>query len=386
MQIECTREVVRLRNETLKHADEIDFLEGLKAELESPVPPNTNMVIAKLKSRISSLRYGFDEDEPHPPLNHGASDRIPGPSTSQKGHQLIQNGENESTVDKDASIITALEHLAWGRSSGGCYPHRKCACRYSRGWTELSSINSVSFTYSDMPIEAVTLLPPVDEARKLIEFHLTHFAWHHNCLHSTTFLEQCETFWNTGKCDQHLWLALYLSVLSSTVYCVQNSKRFKAALGLNVHTLSPLSLFRAMIDILYSANFLENLSLYSVQAIAISTEIAHNLGFSQLNATLFSAAIRIAECLGLHKIEDSDDSTMNTPEDWYEAVEKETGKRVFCQMVIQDHFAVPFTDSYGKAVLLKTEHKKVHLLRKMKAFFQHITQRVFLPIAMITIL
>lgn len=318
------------------------------------MPPDANMVIFKLRSRISHLRFGVEDSLHDVPQGPGTMTAINSfPTISREDPPNIQETDSDLNIDRNASIVTALEHLAWGRSSGGCYPHRKCACRYHRSWTEMSSINSASFDYSGSGYEVIAVLPPAEEAKKLIEFHISHIAWHHNCLHSTTFLEQCDMFWKTGKCDQHLWLALYISVLSSTVYCVQNSKRFKAALGLNLHALSPLRLFRAMIDVLYTGNFLENLSLYSVQAIVISTEIAHNLGFSQLNATLFSAAVRIAECLGLHKIEDSDISTISTTEDWLEAIEKETGKRVFCQMVVQDHFAVPFTDSYGESVLLE---------------------------------
>lgn len=86
--------------------------------------------------------------------------------------------------------------------------------------------------------------------------------------------------------------------------------------------------------------------MYSVQAIAISTEVAHNLGLSNLNAVLSSAGVRIAQCLGLHKIADGPSLSVDPSEVWHEIIERETGKRVWCQLVIQDHFAIPFTDSY----------------------------------------
>lgn len=97
-----------------------------------------------------------------------------------------------------------------------------------------------------------------------------------------------------------------------------------------------------MMDALWNGNFLHNAVLHSVQAIAISTEVAHNLGQSQLNATLLSAAIRIAESLGLQTIQDTHSEAL----DWEVRVQKEVGKRVWCQLIIQDHFAIPFTDSY----------------------------------------
>lgn len=86
--------------------------------------------------------------------------------------------------------------------------------------------------------------------------------------------------------------------------------------------------------------------VYSIQAIVISTEVAHNLGMSNLNATLSSAAIRIAQSIGLHKIVGKPASAAGSAERRYETIEIELGKRVWWQMTIQDHFAIPFTDSY----------------------------------------
>lgn len=88
--------------------------------------------------------------------------------------------------------------------------------------------------------------------------------------------------------------------------------------------------------------------VYTVQAIAISTEVAHNLGHSESNAILFSAAVRIAQCLGLHRITDAATSSgFPTPEKWHENIEREVGKRIWCILLIQDHFAISYNDSYS---------------------------------------
>lgn len=102
-----------------------------------------------------------------------------------------------------------------------------------------------------------------------------------------------------------------------------------------------------MVRVLNAGNFLEHFSLYSIQAIVISTEVAHNLGMSNLNATLSSAAIRIAQSIGLHKIVGQPALAANSKDRWHEMIEIELGKRVWWQMTIQDHFAIPFTDSYS---------------------------------------
>ncbi len=96
------------------------------------------------------------------------------------------------------------------------------------------------------------------------------------------------------------------------------------------------------------AHWLIVLAVYSVQAIALSTEVAHNLGLSDLNATLSAAAIRLSQCMGLHKISEPLWSKIETSEQWHETVERELGKRVWCQIVIQDHFGLCFTDSYSR--------------------------------------
>lgn len=102
-----------------------------------------------------------------------------------------------------------------------------------------------------------------------------------------------------------------------------------------------------MIQTLYNSNFLNDLSLYSVQAILISTEVAHNLSLSQLNASLFNVAVSIAYNLGVHKIKDHVINSIQTKEEWEERVEREVGKRVWCQLLIQGWFAIPFTDTYS---------------------------------------
>lgn len=89
--------------------------------------------------------------------------------------------------------------------------------------------------------------------------------------------------------------------------------------------------------------------MFSVQAIALSTRIAHNLGQSDLNATLGGAAIRIAHCLGIHQIDAEDDIlAVDTAEGWYSIVEIEVGRRCWLQLVIQDYFQIPFTNAHRK--------------------------------------
>lgn len=209
-------------------------------------------------------------------------------------------------------------------------------------------MNNRNFQLRGSTLEPLVPMPMAIDAQRLVKFHISHLTWHHNAFHGPTFLEQCELFWRTGTCDHPLWIALYLSVLSSTVNSIQNSVKLRVLVNVDLDRIqSAQQLFSSMMQTLYSCHFLTNLSIYSVQATVISTEVAHNLGLSQLNATLFNAAVRIAECLGIHKIKDHPLTPTRTQEEWEERVEREVGRRVWCQMIIQDHFAIPFTDTYS---------------------------------------
>ncbi|KAJ0272023.1 hypothetical protein CBS470a_012877 [Colletotrichum nupharicola] len=345
--LHCEREVIHLRRDAVRHGAEIGFLETLRNTLQSTTDPATTVRRAAdlVASRLEALR---------------SSPGQASASTSQTTTHLIESGsgarEDDSGQDDPANshsrargslTVTTLEHMAWGRSYGNCYPHLHCTCHQRRNLTSTSSTTHLSGipAYS---VPSLALLPERNTAEVLITFHLEHIAWHHNSLHCPTFLRQCTTFWDTGAYDQPTWLALYSSVLSASLLSWQNSWKHRDAFPLTLPGCSPLELFNFMVDTLYQAHFLQNVSLYSVQAIVISTEVAHNLGLSQLNATLFSAAIRMAECLGIYKITDGSSLDLQTPEEiWDDTLQREVGRRVWLQMVIQDHFAIPFTDSYG---------------------------------------
>ncbi|EFX06586.1 c6 zinc finger domain containing protein [Grosmannia clavigera kw1407] len=338
--------------------------------------------VADIDARVRLLEHGKADDEDEVVAMVTPSPEA-GPEMEQQQQQVSYgtiNGANIPSTrsarpsipvnidsSSQASVVVAFEFLAWGRNIKGCFPHRRCNCYQHRRYSELVSINCdeawvgrLAMTVT-VPVDADVLLPAA-VARKVVQFHLNHLHWHHNAFHAPTFLARCQQFWSTGTTDHPLWLALYLAVCSVSLWALLNAERHREALGLDNGaaggSLADLNealverQFQAMVAVLYGGNFLEHLSLYSVQAIVISTHIAHNLDRSELNATLIGAAVQIAHSLGLHKI--SDPPTLenggkgtDTAVGWHERVEIETGKRVWAQLLIQDHFQIPFTNSYG---------------------------------------
>lgn len=338
-------EIVQLRRNTVQHASEIQFLAAILADVDSFSAEKQPHVSRKLRDRISQLQTGQSNESDGISAESGADD--PEPFNSHKEPTLHHPFTEVPLESPDPPLLTAIEHLAWGRNAAGCFPHRRCGCQYRRDSPELLSMNSGSFQFYGSSLEPLIQLPRTVDAQSLVNFHIGHLTWHHNSFHGPTFLEQCELFWKTGRCDHPLWIALYFSVLSCTINSIQNSRKLTFLINVDLDTMpSAQQLFSAMVQTLYGAHFLNNLSIYSVQAVVISTEIAHNLGLSQLNATLFNAAVRIAECLGIHKIKNHP-PTPKTEDGWEERVEREVGRRVWCQMLIQDHFAIPFTDTYS---------------------------------------
>ncbi|CAK7219940.1 hypothetical protein SEUCBS140593_004064 [Sporothrix eucalyptigena] len=302
----------------------------------TPATVPTTTTISTYAQRASQQLFG--SVQPPPPRYSTAVDHS------------SRTDNNQDNARNKASILTAFEFLAWGRYSQTCFPHRRCRCYQNRRYSELASINCdvawIGRQAMSLHVDPDVLLPP-DVASKVIQFHMDHLRWHHNAFHGPTFLEKCQQFWRTGTADHPLWLALYFSICSVSLWTLLNNEPHRAALGFAFDESLVERQFQAMVNTLYGENFLENLSLYAVQAIVISTRIAHNLDRTDLNAILVGAAVRIAHCLGLHKISDpvDADATDNTF-NWHERVEIETGKRVWLQLVIQDHFQIPYTDTY----------------------------------------
>ncbi|CAG8921005.1 unnamed protein product [Penicillium salamii] len=346
LNLKCSIEVVHLRRNTVQHGPEIQFLSSLIDDLDALPSDQTTQLVQKIKNRVFRLETGQDPAEPEVSNAATAHPEETPNEDLPPGRAPLSGAENPSHQN-ESSLLTAIEHLAWGRNSAGCFPHRTCKCPYRKDGVRFQATTGL-LQAGDFGVEVKPIFPNPSDAQKLVNFHICHLAWHHNCIHSPTFLEQCERFWESGEFDDPLWQAVYFSVLSSTVSSIQDSAKARELVDVDLNTLqSAQQLFSSMTQILYQSNFLANLSLYSVQAIVISTEVAHNLGLSQLNATLFNAGVRIAECLGIHKIQDHSSKPPRSKEEWEDKVEREVGRRVWCQMIIQDHFAIPFTDSYS---------------------------------------
>lgn len=216
MGLECTREVVRLRRVVSQNGREIAFLDSLRGELESAAanPARVAQVLRRLSDRVHHLQSGQmppDGRDFTTESNAGDdaslqsltadlhvgrdgrdrddnSDHLPSHISNQTAKQ---SKPQKSDQDQDSLIVTALEHIAWGRNSGSCYPHRRCACQYNThgGPGGQGGHNNIWQHIPYMPVASRIIteaLPSRRLSEALVHFHVNHVAWHHSSLHIPT--------------------------------------------------------------------------------------------------------------------------------------------------------------------------------------------------------
>lgn len=243
------------------------------------------------------------------------------PSSSQPATTL--------TSPQFEDLPTAIEGLAWGRHQCHRYPHKEC-----RRPTYSASASGKHFISNDL----LPKLPDLDTSRMLVKFHLEQLAWYHNTIHVPTFMACCEVFWHSGAMPDPQWLPLYLSVLSASMWTLANSLLHDKSSG----TTSPMScqaMFELATTQIFQSNSLARHTIYSVQAICICAMVANVLDSSDQMTVLVNAAVRIAQCLGLHRIPDEPEASL----DWSTVVQREVGRRIWWKLVELDYHSMPYT-------------------------------------------
>jgi hypothetical protein len=306
-QIPCEREEVELSSKKRKtaHAQE-DLVESSDESLR---PFSRQGIAGQIHLAGATLSGGSSSLEP-------ASLISPSSARKSSGNRLAQSAfEN---------LATGIEGLAWGRHQCVRYPHRDCV---------QSETPSAATAGSALSSELLEQLPNIFTARKLVNFHISWLAWNHNVLHVPTFLRQCENFWTLATIEDGQWLALYCAVLSSSCWSIQNMPNYVEEVDVVNFAPSARRLFDMMVVILNQEEFMGRHTPFSIQAVCISGMVGNVFGESDLLTTLVNACVRVAQCLGLHRIPDE------------EYGEKEVGRRIWWKLVEMDFHSTPYTGS-----------------------------------------
>ncbi|RDI84230.1 hypothetical protein Vi05172_g5654 [Venturia inaequalis] len=229
------------------------------------------------------------------------------------------------------NLATIVEGLAWGRHQCVQYPHRNC----SRVETSSGQVSNGALS-----LNLLAELPDISTARQLVDFHLRFLSWSHNVLHAPTFLRQCETFWASATVEDGQWLAVYCAVLSASAWSILNSRNDVYDVDLVKFAPSACRMFDLMMDVLWGERFMSRHTIFSIQAICISGLVGNVFGKSDLLNTLVNAAVRIAQCLGLHKIPDEEPGEI-----WNDTLDREVGRRIWWKLVEMDYHSTPYTGS-----------------------------------------
>lgn len=302
----CSREEVMVasRNSTVRH--------NQASTSEQPLHPYSTQTRALSQNEEMEAQLGG--------LNHRQLALHNGAPASRSPPAL--------TSSQFEDLPTAIEGLAWDRHQCHQYPHT--ACRRPMQ----PALAPERYVISN---DLHSVLPNLATSRMLVDFHLEQLAWYHNTIHVPTFMGCCETFWHSGVMPDPQWFPLYLSVLSASMWTLTNSPSFDESAGISPNDCQ--AMFELATTQIFQTNSLGRHTIYSVQAVCICAMVGNVLDSSDQMTVLVNAAIRIAQCLGLHRIP-------NEPErwiDWPTTVHREVGRRIWWKLVELDYHSMPYT-------------------------------------------
>jgi hypothetical protein len=267
--------------------------------------------------------------------------------TPSADENTAQVSQSVNLVIKDAASI--LEFLAWGRRKNpehNSVTSPEVTSNVEPGDFRDAQVDSISPNDIDDSCQMAylqSLLPSKRQMSDLTRYHEESLLWYHCSYFAPTFRAQVELFYdrfqgnieNPGVNMQ--WLALLFAVITGSIICAPS--RRAQSWGFRARERETLSRrwFRAVYTCLNKAEYAANQSILSVQAISTLTISAHLLGFSNQHSIHLAAVVRVAQGLGLHRINEDYSASI---------VEKECGRRLWSQLCAQDWFSIPFSDTY----------------------------------------
>ncbi|KAL6230970.1 hypothetical protein BDW75DRAFT_248241 [Aspergillus navahoensis] len=267
---------------------------------------------------------------------------------------ISSHTNREEAEVEDAATI--LEFLAWGRRKARVYDGfdpRPDAAGRSPGDVALDeglddeeaihprlSDDCSSFTVLQL------LLPDPHCIQQIIQYHCDCLLWYHASFHAVVFKDEVNQFLHQHSCRidspnvDLQWVALLFAVLAGSMTCAPPAVAHSWGFGNQERCTIPRRWFKAALVCLHRAEYTSNHSIYAVECIATMTSSAHMLGHSNSHSVMLATAVRIAQSLSLHLL---GSGAQDIPSN---VVRKETGRRVWTELCIQDWFSIPFSESY----------------------------------------
>lgn len=116
-------------------------------------------------------------------------------------------------------------------------------------------------------------LPPPDQGSIILHHSLDQLAWHHGAVHAPSFRREVEEFWSWGNrrvdvCNP-AWLALYFSMLVVGVGNIAPGMAESVSLTEEDQSTLARRWFDCSMACLYRSNFLQNHTIFGIQAITV---------------------------------------------------------------------------------------------------------------------
>lgn len=297
------------------------------------------------------------------------------------------NAANTNTTNPNAiDTSSELDFITWGRTKlsdydlkalellkephqAGGVPNRMSAKESNVDW-ELQ--NCLGGTGAAQVSFLQLLLPSRRQVYQLVEYHIQKVLWYHACFHGATFYEELhEVYKNPAGLQIRetdlRWTALLFAVMSASMTCVNDQTAQSWGFRKSERAKLTRQWYKATVTCLNLSDYMWRHHIYSVEAITVLTMSAHILGFSNTQSTLLGAAFKIAQGLGLQRLGPEDDvnsvtgnAISATPVQRDKAIKRETGRRLWSQICLQDWFSIPFSEMYSIQRSHYTSLKPLH--------------------------
>lgn len=262
----------------------------------------------------------------------------------------------DPTSDPDAARV--LDFLTYGRRKQSFHEAPENRSGPRRIFTAQSE--SPAGSPSSLIMDAIRgpqlellqmLLPEREKVDLLVDYHSKCLLWVHGSFIAGCFDSEVKDFYwlfsgNVKDPQVNLqWLALLFAVLCGSMTCVPAKTVESWGFASDERGVLPKQWYNAAIVSLNLSNYLQDHTIYSVQALSTLAIAAHILGFSKTQSVLLIAATKIAQSLGIHRLgAENEDMDM---QDLDNRRSREAGRRVWCHLCTQDWYSIPFHETYS---------------------------------------
>ncbi|RMZ89903.1 hypothetical protein DV736_g2879, partial [Chaetothyriales sp. CBS 134916] len=287
------------------------------------------------------------------------------PSSSKQKASLVDPAAQ--STDDGVNVIrqpgVSLRFLAWGQENLSDYNLRSSVelqkdLQYPIStYTDWDPSNGFGGSDAAQLSFLQLLLPSPGQVMRMVDYHVDNILWYHGCFHGPTLQSElkdaCQGPGGLQIRNMDLrWAGLLFSVMAGSMTSAPDSVRM--GWGFTKTEIPKLSRqwYKASLSCLTLSDYMWRHHIYTLEAITVLCLSAHIIGFGSTQCTLHGTALKIAQGLGLQKLDREEDeylvdASKLKPAQRTKIIQREVGRRIWGQLCIQDWFTVPFLEMYS---------------------------------------